>query len=169
MGLDGNEITDQLGRHSSSHPLIMPEPVPGMSVKVVREVIRGCTRQETRGVLAFHLGRKASVGFSEKIFCCKSWGVTQLEQKPAENNYGLLTGCCRLKGRQFKLGLVDGPGYDRCKQVIKMASPVLYDCEALAVLRFRHLGHHRLKPDDSADVSVNQVLYFFPSTGLLNA
>jgi hypothetical protein len=101
MGLDGNEIADQLGKHSSSHPLTMPEPVPGMSVKVVREVIRGWMRRETWGVLAFHLGRNASLGFSEKIFCCKSWGVTQLKQKPAENNYGLLTGCCHLKGCQF--------------------------------------------------------------------
>jgi hypothetical protein len=47
MGIGGNETTDQIGRHSSSHPLTMPEPVSGISVKVVREVIRGRTRWET--------------------------------------------------------------------------------------------------------------------------
>jgi hypothetical protein len=90
-GIDGNEIADQFGRHSSSHPLTMPEPVPGMSVKVVREVIRSRMRWETRGVLGFHLGTKASLGFSKNIFCCKSWGITQIEQKPAENNNRLFS------------------------------------------------------------------------------
>jgi hypothetical protein len=36
-----------------------------------------------------------------------------------------------------------------------MASHVLCDCEALTVLRFRHLGHH-LIPGDFADISVGK-------------
>jgi hypothetical protein len=54
MGIDGNEIADELDRHGSSHPLTMPEPALGISVKVAREVIRVWTRRETRGVLAVH-------------------------------------------------------------------------------------------------------------------
>ena len=41
MGIDGNEITDQLGRQDSSHPLIRPEPAVGITAKVARVVIRG--------------------------------------------------------------------------------------------------------------------------------
>jgi hypothetical protein len=41
MGTDGNEITDQLVRQDSSHPLIGPEPDLGITAKVARGVIRG--------------------------------------------------------------------------------------------------------------------------------
>jgi hypothetical protein len=34
MGIDGNEISDQLARQGSSHPLIGPEPALGISAKV---------------------------------------------------------------------------------------------------------------------------------------
>ena len=70
----------------------------------------------------------------------------------------LLTGHCHLKGHLFKLGL--NPKYDRCKQAFETASHVLCDCEALAVSRLRHLGHHFLKPGDFADISVSKVLHF---------
>ena len=41
IGIDGNEITDQLARHDSSHPLIGPEPALGVPAEVARVVIRG--------------------------------------------------------------------------------------------------------------------------------
>jgi hypothetical protein len=40
MGNGGNEITDQLARESSSHPLTGPEPALGVSAKVAKGVIR---------------------------------------------------------------------------------------------------------------------------------
>jgi hypothetical protein len=36
MGIDGNEIADQLARQGSSHPLIGPEPALGIFAKVAR-------------------------------------------------------------------------------------------------------------------------------------
>jgi len=46
-----------------------------------------------------------------------------------------------------------------------MASHVLCDFMALAVLRFRHLDHHFLKPGDFGSVSVSKVLHFVLSVG----
>jgi ribonuclease HI len=40
MGIDGNEIADELARQGSSHPLIEPEPALGISAEVARGVIR---------------------------------------------------------------------------------------------------------------------------------
>jgi ribonuclease HI len=40
MGINGNEITDKLARQGSSHPIIGPEPVRGVSTKVAIGVIR---------------------------------------------------------------------------------------------------------------------------------
>jgi hypothetical protein len=48
-----------------------------------------------------------------------------------------------------------------------MASRVLCDCEALAVLGYRHLGHHFLKPGDFADITSSKC--FVQIAGLLNA
>lgn len=41
VGIDGNEITDQLGRQDSSHLLIGLEPTLGITAEVARVVIRG--------------------------------------------------------------------------------------------------------------------------------
>jgi hypothetical protein len=78
---------------------------------------------------------------------------------------GLLTGHCHLKGHLFKLGLVDSPGCERCRQASETASHVHCDCKALAVLRFRHLGRHFLKPGAFADTTVSKVLHFFKLYG----
>jgi len=68
IGIDGNEIADQLARESSSHPLIGPEPALGISPKVARGVIRDwtsrrheeccqsiCGQRQTKGILKKHL------------------------------------------------------------------------------------------------------------------
>jgi hypothetical protein len=40
MGIDGNDITDQLARQGSSHPFTGPDPARGITAKVARVVIR---------------------------------------------------------------------------------------------------------------------------------
>jgi hypothetical protein len=49
-----------------------------------------------------------------------------------------------------------------------MASHILYDCEAVATLRFMHLGHHFMKPGDIEDISVSKILHFVQCARLLN-
>jgi hypothetical protein len=81
---------------------------------------------------------------------------------------GLLRGHFHLKGHLFKLKLVKSPKCDRCLQASETASHVLCDSKALATLRFRHLGHHFMKPGDSGDISVGKILHFVQGAGLLN-
>jgi len=50
-----------------------------------------------------------------------------------------------------------------------VALSVLGDCEAVAALRFRHLGEHFLKPGNSDKISISRMLHFVHNTGLLNA
>ena len=80
---------------------------------------------------------------------------------------GLLTGHYHLKGHLFKLGLANSPECDRCKQAYETSSHILCDCEALATLKFRHLGYF-MKPGDSGDISVSRILHFVQGMGLLN-
>jgi hypothetical protein len=64
---------------------------------------------------------------------------------------GLLTGHCHLKGHLFKLGLTDDPTRERCLQEDESATHILCDCEAIAYLRFRHLGQFFMEPSDFYD------------------
>jgi hypothetical protein len=78
-------------------------------------------------------------------------------------------GHCHLKRHLFKLGLVNSPECNRCKQASETASDVLCDCEALATLRFRHLSCHFMKPGDFDDISASRILHFAQGARLLNA
>jgi hypothetical protein len=51
-----------------------------------------------------------------------------------------ITGHCHIKGHLFKLGLTDDPTCERCLEEDESATHFLCDCEAIAYLRFRHLG-----------------------------
>jgi hypothetical protein len=53
---------------------------------------------------------------------------------------GLLAGHCHLRRRLFKLGLTDNPTCESCLEEDESAIHIVCDCEAIAYLRFRHLG-----------------------------
>jgi hypothetical protein len=46
------------------------------------------------------------------------------------------------------------------------ATYILCDCEAIAYLRFRHLGQFLMEPSDFYDAPINKVLHFIRSVGL---
>jgi hypothetical protein len=81
---------------------------------------------------------------------------------------GLLTGHYHSEGHLFNLVPVNSPECNRCKQASETASHGLCDFEALATVRFRHLGHHFMKPGDFEDISVSKILHFVQGAGLLN-
>ena len=74
-----------------------------------------------------------------------------------------------MYGHVFKLGLVNSPKCDRCKQACDKALRVLCDCAVLVVLRFTDLCHHFMKPGDFANISISKVLHSVQSVGLLNS
>jgi hypothetical protein len=113
--------------------------------------------------------QRQAKGFLKKILCKKKAGeLLNLSRNQLIIMIRLLTGHCHLKGHLLKLELVNSSKCDTCKQASETASHVLCDCEALAALRFRHLGHHFMKPGDSEDISVSMVLHFVQGVGLLN-
>jgi hypothetical protein len=64
---------------------------------------------------------------------------------------GLLTGHCHLKGHLFKLGLINDPICERCQEEDESATHILCDCEAVAHIRFHHLGQFFMEPSDYYD------------------
>jgi hypothetical protein len=66
---------------------------------------------------------------------------------------GLLAGHCHLKGHLFKLRLTDHPICKRCLED-ESATQILCDCEAIAYLRFCHLGQFFVEPSDCYDAPI---------------
>jgi hypothetical protein len=44
---------------------------------------------------------------------------------------------------------------------------ILCDCEAIAHIRFRHLGQFFMEPSDYYDAPINKVLHFIRGVGLI--
>jgi hypothetical protein len=80
---------------------------------------------------------------------------------------GLLTGYCHLKGHLFKMGLTESPICERCLEKDESATHILCDCETIAYLRFRHLGHYFMEPGDYQDAPISKILHFIRSVGVL--
>jgi hypothetical protein len=51
---------------------------------------------------------------------------------------------------------------------LKLPHTFYENVEALATLRFRHLGYHYMKPGDFEDIAVSKILHIVQSAGLLN-
>jgi hypothetical protein len=80
---------------------------------------------------------------------------------------GLFTGHCRLKGRLFKSGLTDDLVCERCLEEDESATNILCDCEAVAHIRFRHLGQFFIEPSDYYDAPIDKVLHFIRGVRLI--
>jgi hypothetical protein len=80
---------------------------------------------------------------------------------------GLLTGYCHLKGHLFKFGLTNDPICERCLEEYVSATHILCDCEAMAYLRFRHLGQFFMETSDYYDAPIYKDLHFIQGVGLI--
>jgi hypothetical protein len=74
---------------------------------------------------------------------------------------------CHLKKHLFKLELTDEPICERCLEENESATHILCDCEAIAYLKFRHLGQFFMQPSDYYDAPINKVIHFIRSVGLI--
>jgi hypothetical protein len=118
-------------------------------------------------VLAVPLWAKVGKGFLKKVSAEKGGELLNLSRNQLHIMMGSLTGHWVLEGHLFKPELVKNPKCYRCKQASETASHVLCDCEALAPLRFRHLGHHFMKSSDFEGISVSKILHLVQGEGLL--
>jgi hypothetical protein len=94
-----------------------------------------------------------------RTLCQNNKGSVEIKQRPIRWIVGLLTGHCHLKRHLFKLGLMDDPTCERCLEDDESATHTLCDCEAIAHLKFHHLGQFLMEPSDFYDVSLGEVLH----------
>jgi hypothetical protein len=168
MGMDGNEVADQLVVQGSLCPFIGPKSALGISAKITREVIRGWTNRKHAEYWQSVRGQRQAKGFLKRPSAKRAGELLSLSRNQLRILIGLLTGHCHLKEHLFNWGLVNSPECDGSKQASEAASRVLCNFEALAALRFRHLGRYFINPGDFKDISISRILHFVQSAGLLN-
>jgi hypothetical protein len=97
IGIDGNEIADQLARQGSSHPLIGPESALGISAKVARGVIRDWTsRKHEEHWQSIH-GQRQAKGFLKKPSAKNAGELLNVSRNQLRIMTGLLTEHYHLK------------------------------------------------------------------------
>ena len=98
MGIDGNEMADQLARQGSSHPFIGPEPALSISAKIAREVIRGWTyRKHTEYWQSIH-GQRQAKGFLKRPSARRAGELLSLSRNQLRILTGLFAGHLSFKG-----------------------------------------------------------------------
>jgi hypothetical protein len=157
----GNETADQLARTGSEHPFIGPEPDCGISVGVAKKAIRDWTNRNHKKYW------ESVTGLIQGPSARRTKDLLKLNRDQIRWVVGLLTGHCHLKGHLFKLGLTDDPICERCLQEDESATHILCNCEAVAHVRFRHLGQFFMEPSDYYDAPIYKVLHFILVVGLI--
>jgi hypothetical protein len=66
------------------------------------------------------------------------------------------------KEAPFKVGLTDDPICERCLEEDESVTHVLCDCEAIAQLRFRHLGQFFMEPSDYYNGPISTLNQWWP-------
>jgi len=109
LGIDGNEIPEQLATEGPSHPLIGAESALQISVKVARGVIRyQMNRKHEKCWQSIYEPRQAKA-FPKKPSAKKAGELLSLNRNQLRIMTGLLTGHFHLKGQIFQMGLINSP------------------------------------------------------------
>jgi hypothetical protein len=142
----GNETADQLGGTGSEHPFIGSEPACGISIGVAKKAVRNWTYKKHKKHWESTTGLKQANGLILGPSARRTKDQLELNRDQLRWVVGLLTGHCHLKGHLFELGLTDDPTCERRLQEDESATHILCDCEAIAYLKFRHLGQFSMEP-----------------------
>jgi hypothetical protein len=120
----------------SSHPLIGPKPA--LRILYLQRLSGGSSGTgrvgNTRSIGSPYTDKGRLKAFFKKPSAKKAHELLNQSRNQLRIMTGLLTEYCHLKGHLFKLGLLNRPEYNGCKQASETASHVLCDCEALATL-----------------------------------
>jgi hypothetical protein len=165
-GIAGNEIADQLARTGSEHPFTGTEPACSISTGAARKAVSNWLNRKHTKQWESIIGLKQAKELIPGPSAYRTRDLLRLNRDQLRWIVGLYTGHCRLKGYLFKMGLMNDPICERCLEADESATHVICDCEALAHLRFRHLGQFFMEPGDLYDVPIGKVLHFIRSVGL---
>jgi hypothetical protein len=161
------QISYQLARAGPDHPLIGPEPACDISIGVAKKAARDLMSRKHQEYWESLRGLRQAKGLIQGPSAKRTKDLLRLNRDQLKWVVELLTGHCHLKGQLFKLGLTADPICERCLEDDESCIHILCDCEAVAYTRFRQLGQYFKEPSDYYDASIDKVLQFIRSVGLI--
>jgi hypothetical protein len=165
--IDGNETADHLARTGSEYPFTGPEPACGISIGVAKKAVRDWMKRDHKRHWDSTTGLKQAKGLIFGPSAKTTKDLLKLNRDKLRWVVGLRNGPYHLKGHLFKMDLTEDPICERCLEEDESATHILCDSEALANLRFRHLGQFFMDPSDYYGARINKVLHFIRSIGLI--
>jgi hypothetical protein len=114
----------------------------GFSMGVSKKAVEVRINRYHREQLVFPKRTQAGKGTHTGFLANKRTKLLNLNGDQLRRLVRLLTGHCHLKGCLFKLGLVKSPRCERSLETTESATHILYECEAIACLRFRYMDHY---------------------------
>jgi hypothetical protein len=148
---------DLLAKTGSEHPSTGPEPACGISTGFAKKAVRDWANRNHKNI--GNPERQRELWYTRAL-CQKNEGSVEVKQTPI-----------KMSGRTiyrtlspFQTG-IDTSG--RCLEEDESVTHIPCDCEAIAYLRFCHLGQFFMEPSDFYDASINKVLHFIRSVGLI--
>jgi hypothetical protein len=124
----------------------------------------GQKSHQTKGI---HNWTQTDKGTYIRALCQKNEGSVEVKQRPIKMDGRTIRRTLSPKRTLLKLGLTDDPACERCLEEDESATHILYDFEAIAYLRFLHMGQFFMEPSDYYDTPINNVLHFIQSVGLI--
>jgi hypothetical protein len=98
--------------------------------------------------MEIHKGNQTGKGTNTRTLCQKIERSAEAHQRPIKMDSGTVYRILPSKATPFQTGVTDDPICERCLEEDESATYVLSDCEAIAHLRFHHLGQFFMEPGD---------------------
>jgi hypothetical protein len=110
---------------------------------------------KSQKTLGIHNWTQTGEGTYTRALCQKNEGSVEAKQRPVKMGGRTIHRTLSPKRTHFQSWI------DRCLEEDESAAHVLCDCEAIAYLRFCHLGQFCMEPSDYYEAPINKVLHFF--------
>jgi hypothetical protein len=167
-GVRGNDIANRLARSGSVQGFVGPEPFLGVSTQNIRRKMK---RWMVNQHLALWRGPCSTQRQAPELISGPdlATGARLLSFSRTQSRVviGLLTRHNTLRRHLYVMGLGDNPICRKCRTDEETSAHILCKREALASLRYTHLGSFFLDPEDIRELGIGAIWSFGKGTGLL--
>ena len=165
MGIEGNEIADELAKKGSEGQFIGPEPYCGYGLSNFKMSLKTWENQRKKDHLQGLSANSHSrhlIDYSEK----RTYEFLQLNKNELSALTSLLTGHCGLKAHLFRIGKTQDALCRLCMEEDETPIHVLTECVAIARIRHSCLGKFFPNYTDLKQMNPRKILTFFDRLGL---
>lgn len=145
-GIDGNERADELAKQGSSFNPIGAEPLCGINMKTARGVIHNWEKQEMNKAWLNSPGQKHTKSMITNSSAKIASEILRCSRSKLQVIVGFITGHYHFRKHLKVMGLLQqDPLCRKCCKSEESARHILYECDALALIRLSTLGIINIK------------------------